>query len=218
TITVKLQEGVKFHVGKPFTSADVQLSIMEVLRKHHPRGSATTFRHVVAVDTPDPMTAVFRLDTPAPYLMMGLSSYESPMLPKHLFEGENIQRSDYANKPVGTGPFTFKEWRRGEYVLLEKNPSYWRPNEPNLDRIAFRFIPDAASRSAALETGEAQIGGFSAIPNVDMARLTKLPSIEATTRGYEMQAPISMLDFNTTRKPFDDVRVRKAVAHAIDRQ
>lgn len=218
TITFKLQDGVKFHDGKPFTSEDVRFSVMDVLKKIHPRGAATTFRHVVAVETPDPLTAVFKLDTAAPYLMMGLSSYESPMLPKHLFEGENIQRSEYANKPVGTGPFIFKEWRRGEFVLLEKNKNYWKPGEPNLDRIAFRFIPDAGSRSAAIEAGEAHLGGFSAIPNVDIARLKEKPFIEATTRGYEMQAPITMLDFNTKRKPFDNVKVRQAISYAIDRQ
>lgn len=218
SITFKLQDGVKFHDGEPFTSEDVRFTVMEVLKKIHPRGSATTFRHVTAVETPDPLTAIFRLDTPAPYLMMGLSAYESPMLPSHLFKEGDIQRSEYANTPVGTGPFIFKEWRRGEYVLLEKNKNYWKPNEPRLDRIAFRFIPDAASRSAAMEAGEAHIGGFSAIPNVDVARLEKMPSMEVTTRGYEMQAPITMLDFNTTRKPFDNVKVRQAISSAIDRQ
>src|SRR5690606_30982510 len=136
----------------------------------------------------------------------------------HLFKEGDIQRSEYANAPVGTGPFIFKEWRRGEYVLLEKNKDYWKPNEPRLDRLAFRFIPDAASRSAAMEAGEAHIGGFSAIPNVDVGRLQKMPSIDASTRGYEMQAPITMLDFNTTREPFNNVKVRQAISHAVDRQ
>ena len=73
TVTFKLQPGVKFHDGKPFTSADVQFSVMDVLKKVHPRG-VNTFRAVTAVDTPDPMTAVFRLSEPAPYMMMALSS------------------------------------------------------------------------------------------------------------------------------------------------
>ncbi len=88
TVTFNLQEGVKFHDGKPFTSADVQFSVMEVLKKAHPRGQ-NTFRAVTAVDTPNASTAVFRLSEPAPYMMMALSSYESPIIPKHIFgEGD----------------------------------------------------------------------------------------------------------------------------------
>ena len=77
TITFTLQKGVKFHDGKPFTSADVKFSVLEVLKKMHPRGPAT-FREVTEIDTPDAHTAVFRLAGPAPYLLMALSGYESP--------------------------------------------------------------------------------------------------------------------------------------------
>ena len=108
TVTFKLQPNVKFHDGKPFTSADVQFSVMEVLKKVHPRG-ANTFRAVTAVDTPDPLTAVFRLSEPAPYMMMALSSYESPMVPKHVFGTGDITRHPNANIPVGTGPYKFVE-------------------------------------------------------------------------------------------------------------
>ena len=217
TITFKLRQGVKFHDGKPFTSADVQYSIMEVLKKTHPR-APTTFRELVAIDTPDPYTAVFHLERPAPYLLMGLSGYESPMLPKHLMQGTNIQSSPLANAPVGTGPYKFVEWKKGEYVRLDRNPDYWKKGLPYLDRVICRFIGDAATRSAAIETGEAQLGGLGAIPNVDIARLKAMPTITTTTKGYEMLSPMVMLDFNTKRKPFDNVKVRQAVAYAISRQ
>lgn len=218
TITFKLREGVKFHDGKPFTSADVQFTVMDVLKKVHPRGPTTTFREVESVDTPDPLTAVFHLRHPAPYLLMGLSGYESPMLPRHLMQGGNVQASPLANAPVGTGPFKFVEWKKGEYVRLDRNPAYWKPGLPRLDRIVCRFIADASTRSAAMETGEAQLGGLGAIPNVDIARLKALPHITTTTKGYEMLSPMVMLDFNTRRKPFDNAKVRQAVAYAIDRK
>lgn len=217
TLTFKLQKGVKFHDGKPFTSADVQFSILEVLKKGHPRG-INTFREVSAIDTPDPQTVVVKLQNPAPYLLMALSGYESPMLPKHLFEGTDIKASKYANAPVGTGPFKFVEWQRGQFMRLDRNPDYWKPGRPYLDRVVARFVADSGTRTAAIEKGEAHVGGFAAVPYSDVKALARLPHIEATTKGYEMQSPIVELDFNTRRAPFDNPKVRQAIAHAINRK
>lgn len=217
TVTFKLQPGVKFHDGKPFTSADVQFSVMEVLKKVHPRGG-NTFRAVTAVETPDPLTAVFRLSEPAPYMMMALSSYESPMIPKHIFGTGDITRHPNANIPIGTGPYKFVEWQRGQFMRFDRNPEYRKAGLPHLDRIVARFIADGGTRAAVLETQEAHIAGFNAVPPVDVKRLQALPHIAVTQKGYEMQAPIVQLDFNTTRPPFDDVKVRQAVAYAIDRK
>ena len=217
TITFKLHKGVKFHDGKPFTSADVQFTIMDVLKKVHPRGIAT-FKEVTSVETPDELTAVFKLATPAPYMMMALSGYESPMLPKHVYGVGDIKTHPNANSPVGTGPFKFVEWRRGEFVRLDKNPNYWRDKRPFLDRIVVRFIGDASTRTAALEKGEVQIAGFGAVPYNDVKKLAALPSLEVTTKGYEMVSPIVELVINTKKAPFDNEKVRQAINYAIDRQ
>ena len=217
TITFTLQPGVRFHDGTPFTSADVKFSILEVLKKVHPRGAAT-FREVTEVDTPDTLTVVLKLATPAPYLMMALSGYESPMLPKHLFEGTDITASKYANAPVGTGPFKFVEWQRGQFMRFDRNPDYWKKGRPYLDRIVARFIADSSTRTAAIEKGEAHVGGFAAIPWSDVKTLAKLPSIDTTTRGYEMSSPIVQLDFNTRKAPFDNLKVRQAVSYAVSRK
>ena len=217
TVTLKLQEGVKFHDGKPFTSEDVQFSVMDVLKKVHPRG-VITFKAVTAVETPDPLTAVFRLSEPAPYMLMALSAYESPMIPKHIFGSGDITRHPNANIPIGTGPYKFVEWQKGQFMRFDRNPDYRKPGLPYLDRIVARFIADGGTRSATLETQEVHMGGFNAVPPVEVKRLEALPYIAVTSKGYEMQAPIVELDFNTTKPPFDDVRVRQAVAYAIDRK
>jgi peptide/nickel transport system substrate-binding protein len=217
TITFKLQPGVKFHDGQLFTSADVKFSVLDVLKKIHPRG-INTFRTVESIDTPDPLTAVFHLSEPAPYMLMALSGYESPMLPKHIFGTGDINNHPNANKPIGTGPYKFVEWQKGQYMRFDRNPEYWKKDRPYLDRIVARFIADGSTRAATLETQEAQIAGFNAILPLDVKRLQALPHIAITTKGYEMQSPIVELDFNTQKKPFDNAKVRQAIAYAIDRK
>jgi peptide/nickel transport system substrate-binding protein len=217
TVTFQLQEGVKFHDGRPFTSEDVRFSVLDVLKKVHPRG-ANTFRAVSAIETPDPLTAVFKLSEPAPYMLMGLSSYESPMLPKHVYGTGDIASHPNANRPIGTGPFKFVDWQRGQFMRLDRNPDYRKSGLPHLDRIVARFIADGGTRAATLETQEAHIAGFNAVLPVDIKRLQAMPHLEVTTRGYEMQSPIVELDFNTRKPPFNNVKVRQAVAYAVDRK
>jgi len=147
TVTFKLQKGVTWHDGMPFTSADgmpftsadVQFTIMDVLKKFHPRGP-NSFKEVSEIQTPDEHTAIFKLDRPAPYMMRAFAGYESPIVPKHLLEGKEIREADLANNPVGTGPFKFVEWKKGQYIRLDKNPNYWKEGLPYLDRIVGRFI------------------------------------------------------------------------------
>jgi peptide/nickel transport system substrate-binding protein len=121
---------------------------MEVLKKVHPRG-INTFRDVVAVDTPDDYTAIFKLTNAAPYMLTALSGYESPILPKRIFRQGDIKTHANSNQPIGTGPFKLVEWRRGELVRLDKNSDYWRKGLPYLDRIIVRFINDESTRTAA---------------------------------------------------------------------
>jgi peptide/nickel transport system substrate-binding protein len=217
TIAFKLQDGVKFHDGKPFTSEDVKFTVLDVLKKYHPRG-AITFKAVQSIDTPDPLTAVFHLSEPAPYMLMALSGYESPMLPKHIYGTGDVASSPYANKPVGTGPFKFVDWQKGQYIRLDRNPDYRVAGQPYLDRIVVRFIGDGGTRAAAMESQEVGLAGFSAVLPVDVARLEKLPYIAVTSKGYAMQSPIVGLDINTRKPPFDNVKVRQAIAYAVDRK
>ena len=213
--TFHLRRGVTWHDGRPFTAADVAFSL-GVWKTRHARGRQS-YAFVTGVDTPDDHTAVFRLSQPAPYLATKWSSYESPIIPRHVFENTDISANPVTAAPIGTGPFRFKEWARGNHVILERNPNYWDAGKPYLDRIVFRFIADASSRAAALEANEAQLGVLTPVPLSEMARLTATGRLEATTAGYDYMAPVLLLQINLRRKPLDERRVRQALAYAINR-
>ncbi len=217
TYTFRLRAGVKWHDGRDFTSADVAFSAMSVWKELHPRGRAV-FANLARVDTPDPLTAIFRLSGPSPVLLSALHAYESQILPRHLYEGTDITTNPANAAPVGTGPFRFREWRRGQFIMLERNPDYWDTGKPALDRVVFRIMTDAGARSAAIENGSVDIGFFSPVSLAETERLKTSRSIEVTTRGYEYASPMFFMELNLRKTPLEDVRVRRAMMHAIDRR
>ncbi|MBB3211880.1 peptide/nickel transport system substrate-binding protein [Herbaspirillum sp. Sphag1AN] len=216
TLTFHLRHGVKWHDGQPFTSADVKWTLENVWKKIHPRNQII-FATVTSVDTPDDYTVIIHFSQPSLAVLSSLNSNGAQVLPKHLYEGTDILNNPYNNKPVGTGPFVFKEWSKGNYITLERNPNYWDKGKPYLDKIVFKVIPDAGARAAALETGEVQYAPFSPVPLKDADRLSKLSSLKLETRGYEWLSPWLFLDINVDRPYFKDARVRQALAYAIDR-
>ena len=217
TITFNLRRGVTWHDGKPFTAADVQFSLEKVWKTLHPRGR-TVYGAVSAVETPDDHTVVLRLNKPSPSIMLSLSAYESQVVPKHIYDGTEFNTNPSLSAPIGTGPFMFKEWRRGEYIRLERNPNYWDSGKPYLDGIVIRIIPDPGATASAFETGDVDIGFFNPVPLVDVKRLTALPSLGVETGGYQYFGAEYLLELNLRNEYLKDVRVRQAMMHAIDRQ
>lgn len=217
TITFKLRQGVKFHDGQPLTAEDVKFSIMDVAKVTHPRGP-NTFAAVTEVQTPDDHTVILKLSEAAPYMMMAFSSYETPIIPKHIFGQGDLRTHPNANNPIGSGPFMFTEWKKGQYIRLDRNPNYWKKGQPYLDRIVARFIADPSTRTAALEKGEAHFAAMGAVPFNDAKKLAGNANLTVTTKGHEMISPVSELLLNTKNKPLDDKRVRQAIAYAMDRQ
>lgn len=216
TISFKLRSGVKWHDGQPFSAADVKWSLENVWKTIHPRNKAI-FENVSSVDTPDDATVILHLSKPSLPILSVINGVGAPILPKHLYEGTDVLNNPYNNKPVGTGAFVFKEWKKGEYIVLERNPAYWEPNKPYLDKVVFRVIPDAAARAAAIEKGEVQYAAFNPVPFRDVERLSKLPGLKVDTRGYDWLSPLLYLDLNVDNTSLKDVRVRQAIAHAIDK-
>src|SRR5579871_4568251 len=137
-------------------------------------------------------------------------------LPKHLLEGRDIDKAkDYNRNPMGTGPYRVAEWKTGEYVLLEKVTPYWRgPQYPKIKRILFRFIPNTTTRINLLRSGEVHLVPL--LPWDKVRELKGVPSIrlnQVLGNGYE-NVTLNERHF----APFADIRVRRALAHAIDRQ
>jgi peptide/nickel transport system substrate-binding protein len=215
TITFELRRDVVFHDGKPFTSADVQFSIIDVLRKHHPRG-ATVFQHVTAVETPDPHTAVLRLSEPAPYLLTALAAHESPMLPRHAL-ADKLSGSEAAKIPpvVGTGPFKLTAPANGQPLRLTRNERYWREGAPALNVIEVRFIANEGERATLVESGEAHL--VSGLDTEAAKRASAAGTVRVKLDGADALAPMAVLSLNTARPPFDKPEVRQAMAFAIDR-
>ena len=179
--TFKLRDGVKWHDGTPFTSADVKFSMDEAYMKLHPR--TDNFNSFIeSVETPDDKTVVFKLKKPYGAFMNALA-YDVYIIPKHLYENTDIRNNPYNIKPVGTGPFIFEEWSRGSHITLKKNPDYFQKGLPYLDKLVFRIIPNAASRVLALGTGEIHYLSYQALPSSAIAELKANPDI--TTQGFE---------------------------------
>ena len=216
-ITFKLRQGVKWHDGQDFTSADVEYTLLEVWKKLHPFGRAA-FANVDKVETPDKHTVVLRLSSPAPYILNYINTYGAQILPKHLYAGKDVLSNPANNAPVGTGPFVFKEWAKGSHVRLERNPAYWQKDQPYLDAVVFKFIPDAAARSVALEAGEVQVALGSSIPLTSLNRFSDKKRYSINLDDGRYLSTIFLTQFNVRRPALSDKRVRQAFAHAIDRE
>lgn len=216
TYTFNLQKGVKWHDGKPFSSADVVFTYKEILSKT-PR-QRTLMENVADITAPDANTVVFKLKQPFSAFLFAHDIGGGAILPKHLYDGVDLNKSPNNNAPIGTGPFKFVKWERGSHVELAKNADYWRKGLPYLDGILYRVIPDSASRRLAIEQGTVMQAIPLDLDPVDIGRVSKLPHIKTTMDGGEYWSTLQWVEFNNTVAPMNDKRFRKAVMHAVDRQ
>jgi peptide/nickel transport system substrate-binding protein len=212
----KLRQNALWHDGKPVTSADVKFSI-EWAKQNHPVSGPTYF-HLTAIDTPDDHSFTLHFAYPCRALWQVLDGTRTGILPRHIYAGSDPLANPVNARPIGSGPFLFKEWVHGSHVTLVRNPNYWDKSKPKVDQVTFRFIADAGARAVAIETGEIQYAPVPSLPLAEVRRLidTKNKSLIIDTHGWEANAPIYYFDFNLQRPVFQDVRVRQAFAHAIN--
>jgi peptide/nickel transport system substrate-binding protein len=208
----KLRPGVKWHDGRAHTSADVKFTVDAINKGDWKPESTDGFDRIASVDTPDSLTAVVHYkEVYAPYSMQ----FFRGTLPKHVLDGRDIDKAnDYNRAPLGTGPYKIAEWKTGEYVVLEKVPGYWRGAEyPKINRLLFRFVANTTTRINQLKSGEVHLVAL--VPWDKVRELKTVPSLrlnQVLGNGYE-HVTLNEKHF----PPFADVRVRRALAHAIDR-
>lgn len=212
TYTFELRGGVKWHDGQPFTAQDVKFTMEQVTGRYQGRfrRAAEQFE---SVTVRSPTTLAVRLKRPfAPFLRL-LSVFDSPILPRHVYEAGDILRHPRNSDPIGTGPFRFREWVRGERIVLERNPDYWDP--VHLDRLIFRILPSPTLRVTSLEAGEVDHVSDFYLPKTDVERLRRNPAIRV--RIGQPIPSVGFLYINTRRAPLDNVKVRQALAYSINR-
>ncbi len=215
--TFHLRHGVKWHDGQPFTSADVAFSFSQFLPEAVSR-VRTVMQKVESIEAPDDHTVVFTLKEPYAAFMMVFEVSDSPIVARHIYEGTNIFENPANEKPVGTGPFVFSKWERGQYIHLVRNDAYWKENRPYLDEIYFQVVPDANSRAIAFEQGHVDVLRGGDIENFEVKRLAEMPGVEVSEKGWEFFDPIAIVNLNMRNAPLDNVKVRQAISYAYDRQ
>jgi peptide/nickel transport system substrate-binding protein len=217
TLTLKFKDGFKWHDGEPVTSEDFKFTWQFVVDPNTMSQVSAGWNQIESVDTPDELTAVVHLqEAYVPFVPAALSF---PILPKHALEGvPDPGNSEFAQNPIGNGPFVFQEWVRGDHITVVANPD--APTLPRAEKIIFKFVPDVNTLVALIRTGdvdvaydlrEAQIPEILKMKDVD---LFLVPGV-AVERYY-----FNLRDREDLTKPhplFSDIRVRKAVAMAMDR-
>lgn len=217
TVAFRLHPGVRWHDGRPFSSEDVRVSFTQVLLRFHARARAGLAPAVAAVETHGPLDVVFRLHRPHPALLRQLDVTEAPILPAHLFAGTDPNANPANQRPVGTGPFRFESWRRDDSVVLVRNPDYFKPGLPRLDRVVFRVIPDANTQVNALLAGEVDM--LARVSAADAERLRGRGVTVVETRSAAGGSNCVMtLAFNLDRPTTGRLEVREALTLALDRQ
>jgi 4-phytase/acid phosphatase/peptide/nickel transport system substrate-binding protein len=214
TWTFKLRPAVKFHDGTPFNAQAVKENFDRQKDPANKCRCAFYIAYIHDVQAPDELTVVYNLNDPQvnqPALMTIQNQNNAVQSPT----AWKTKGDEYNRNPVGTGPYILKSWTAGDRMVLEKNPEYWSKGHPYLDRIILKPLPDAQSRFASLQSGEADIIWDDEADADNIQRAQKDPKM--TVHTYSGSGA-TVYAFNTKVAPFDDVRVRQALVMAIDRK
>lgn len=207
TYVFLLRNDVLFHNGQPFSSTDVKAKFERALRPDSGHTNAHYYALIKSIETPDPHTVVFNMEAADAEFLYNLARPDSVIMPAG--EGANMR-----TEPIGTGPFRLKAWARGSHITLERFRDYYEPDLPYLDEVTFRFIVDPNAQVAALlaRDVDAVTAAATAEQALRVERTAGFKVIEATTTNTVVLA------MNNSRGPLADVRVRRALTHAIDRE
>jgi peptide/nickel transport system substrate-binding protein len=205
--TFKLRTGVRFHNGDALTSADVKASFDRIKSAATASPKASEFAGA-EISAPSPYVVVIQFAAPQAPFLGTLASGWGAILPKRLIDSG----WDFASKPVGTGPFVFKEWVRDSRISMDANPGYWKGG-PSIAGVNFQIIPERAVQIQGLLTGAVDIADL--IESSDLPLLARSKDVRVETRLSSM---VQVIAINCSRPALQDVRVRQAISMAIDKQ
>lgn len=202
----KLRQGVTFHNGEEFNADAVKFSLERVLNEKQKSPQRGNISAISAVNVLDPYTV--EIKTKEPYnLLPHRLFYLSIVPPKYVQE---VGDQEFAQKPVGTGPYKFAEWVKGDKIVLEANENYFK-GAPTIKKVSFRVIPEVATQIAELQSGGVDI--IRMVPPDMLAQLEGNPQLAVTSTPL---LRVYYMAFDTKKKPFDDARVRQAMNYAVD--
>jgi peptide/nickel transport system substrate-binding protein len=203
--TFHLNEGVKFHDGTDLTADDVKFTLDRNRAPDSVSAQKQLFEAIASVDVVDPLTVKVTLSRPQGDFLYNMGWGDAVIVAPE-------SAADNQTNPIGTGPYSFKNWAKGDHVELEKNPNYWGV-APSIENVTFKFISDPTAATSALLAGD--IDAFQGFPAPELLEQFKanpeFQVIVGTTQGE------TIVGLNNARPPLDNVKVRQAIAHAIDR-
>ncbi len=207
----KLKRGVRWHDGRLFTAHDVKFTLENIVNPKVKAQFRSALRGLKSVDVIDDFTVRLEFEQPFGSLPIVLA-WNIPMTPRHILEGKDLNDlSDFAQKPVGTGPFRLMEVVKGSHVTVEVNPDYYG-GTPKLQAIVFKVIPDINTVVAQLRTGELDLAVVESLHKEALAGVANL-----TFKVTELPSTF-YIALNNTRWPFTERLVRLALMHGLDRE
>jgi peptide/nickel transport system substrate-binding protein len=211
TVTVKIRSGVKFHNGDALTSADVKYTFDRIIDPKNAAVARSFFGDVDSITAPDATTVVFNLKTPNAALIAYMAHPNTGIVSKKI--GETNADLSKKETAIGSGPFKLAEWVPDNYMRFEANKDYYVAGQPYLDGIRINVVPDETGLTAALRTKAADMAIV-----VDAKVARTLRGETGVTLSAKPSLSYNLLFVNTKRKPFDNLKVRQAIAYAIDRK
>ena len=212
TITFGLRPHVRWHDGVPLTADDVRFTYEKLIDPNVHTPFSSSYERVASVEVVDPHTVRVHYREPfAP----ALESWMMGIIPKHLLEHEDLNTTTFLRHPIGTGPYRFVRWKTGELIELAVNPDYFE-HRPFIDRYLYRIIPDQATLFLELLTGGVDQAGLSPL---QYTRQTDTPYLRRRYQKFRYPSfGFTYLGYNLHDARFQDVRIRRAINLAIDKQ
>ncbi|WP_345763542.1 ABC transporter substrate-binding protein [Diaminobutyricibacter sp. McL0608] len=209
TYTIKLRSGVTFSDGTPMTAKDVKFSI-DADTATADTGWGYINAAIANVSVVDDETVAIKTKYAWAPLIADLSLFSNAIVPAN-YGGKTAD--EFYQAPVGTGPFKWGEWKKGQSLKLVKNTNYWQKGKPSLDSVTWTVVPDANTRKLQLQGGQIDIDD-----TPDWSSFSSLKSSPGIVADAFPSTQIDYVAFNQQRAPFNDVHVRRAIAYSIDRQ